>query len=138
MKLTPLLQLAGLLHLGLLCAGATMPHAVHARRHLALLPPFLRRLFWVYYTFIAMTLIGFGTLTFLFASRMAAGEPVARALCALLAVFWTARLGVAAFVFDVRPYLTNWFYRAGNHAINLIFVYLVAVYFWTACNGGAL
>src|SRR5262249_2216137 len=98
----------------------------------------LRQLFWVYYTFIGLLLVSFGTLTFLFANEMAAGEPLARAVCILLSVFWTVRLIVAAFVFDVRPYLTGRFYRIGYHATNTVFVYLVAVYVLAACKGGHL
>jgi len=83
-----------------------------------------------------LTLAGFGSLTFLFAQAMAAGEPLARALCVLLTVFWTMRLAVMVFVFDVRPYLTNWFYRLGHQATNLVFIYLVAVYALTVWKGG--
>lgn len=133
-----LLQFAGILHLGLACAGATMPRAVQLRTHLVLLPPFIRRLFLVYFSFIAMVLLGFGTLTFFFAGAMAAGEPLARALCVLCLVFWSARLFVASFIFDVRPYLTNWFYRAGYQATNVVFVYLVGVYALAVWKGGAL
>ena len=138
MKLTLLLQIAGLLHLGLLWAGATMLRTVELKEHLKPLPAFVRHLFWVYFTFIALMLVGFGTLTFFFAGEMAAGQPVARALCVLLAGFWLVRLVVAAFVFDVRTYLTNWFYRIGYQATNLVFVYLVAIYVWVAWKGGAL
>jgi hypothetical protein len=133
--LTILLQIAAALHLGLICAGASMPKAVNLRGHLAVLPPFIRQLFFVYFSFIGLMLAGFGTLTFLFAPAMAVGEPVARGLCALLTAFWTLRL-VAAFVFDVRPYLTNRLYRFGYGAINLIFVYLVAIYALAAWKGG--
>ena len=56
MKLTALLQLAGLLHLGLTLAGATMPRVVGLRAHVATLPEFVRRLFWVYYGFIGLCL----------------------------------------------------------------------------------
>jgi hypothetical protein len=128
MKLTTWLQLAGLLHIGLVWAGATMPWTVKLPEHIRPLPPFIRRLFWVYYVFIGLILISFGTLTFLFADRMAGGDPVALALCIVMAVFWTVRLIAAAFVFDVRPYLTNWFYRAGYQATNLVFAYLLAIY----------
>jgi hypothetical protein len=83
-------------------------------------------------------LISFGTLTFMFAKQMAAGEPVARALCILMAVFWTMRLITALFVFDVRPYLTNTLYRIGYQATNLVFAFLMAIYIWAAWNGGAL
>src|SRR6266436_2130622 len=133
--LTVLLQIAAILHISLLCAGASMPKAVNLRGHIATLPPFLRQLFLVYFSFIALMLVGFGLLTFLFAHAMAAGEPTARALCVLMAVFWSIRLIVATFIFDVRPYLTNWFYRIGYQATNLVFLYLVAVYAVTAWKG---
>ena len=136
--LITLLQVASILHLGLVWAGASMPKAVGLRENLATLPPFIRRLFYVYFTFIGLVLAGFGVLTFLFAGEMAAGEPVARGLCILLAVFWMARLVVAAFVFDVRPYLQNWFLRLGYQCTNLVFIYLVAVYALTAWKGGRL
>ena len=137
MNLTTLLELAGLMHLGLLWAGTTMLFRVGLREHLKPLPQFIRRLFWVYYVFIGLMLIGFGALTFVFAEEMASGQAVARGLCILLALFWTVRLIVAGFVFDVRPYLTSWFYRIGYHATNLVFVYLVAIYTWSAWKGGA-
>ena len=72
-NLTILLQVAGLLHLGLLCAGVLMPRAVGLRTHLATLPAFIRRLFWVYYTFIGFYLVSFGLITFTFAGTLAAG-----------------------------------------------------------------
>ena len=136
--LITLLQIAALLHLGLIWAGASMPKAVNLRAHLATLPSFIRRLFFVYFTFIGLVLVGFGCLTFFFARAIAAGEPLARALCVLFTAFWTARLVVAGFVFDVRPYLTNWFYRLGHQVTNLVFVYLVAVYALALWKGGRL
>lgn len=135
MNHTHYLQIAALLHIGLIWAGLTMPHAVKLRQHLSALPPFIRTLFWLYYTFIGSCLVGFGLLTWFAANEMAAGEPVARALAIFLGVFWLSRLAAGMFVFDVRPYLTNWFYRLGNAAINLVFVYLTTIYAWTALKG---
>jgi hypothetical protein len=132
-----LLKLAGLLHLGLIWAGATMPRTVGLRGHIAGLPPFIRNLFWVYYTFIGLMLVSFGLMTFVFAREMAGGEPVARGLCWFLTAFWALRLAVATFVFDVRPYLATWLYRVGYHATNIVFGLLVVVYAWVALNGGA-
>jgi len=135
--LTVLLQIAALLHIGLICAGASMPKAVNLRGHLSVLPPFIRQLFFIYFSFIGLMLVGFGSLTFIYAPAMAAGQPVARGLCVLLTAFWSLRL-FAAFVFDVRPYLSNWIYRLGYGSINLIFVYLVFVYVLAAWKGGRL
>lgn len=131
-----LLQAAALLHIGLICAGASMPKAVNLTANLKVLPSFIRRLFLVYYAFIGLMLVGFGTLTFVFADAMARGEPLARGLSILLTAFWGLRLVASAFIFDVRPYLTNWFYRIGYHALNLAFVYILAVYVWAAVRGG--
>ena len=136
--LTLLLQIAGILHIGLICAGASMPKAVQLRTHVATLPPFLRRLFLVYFGFIGLVLMGFGTLTFFFAQEMAAGVPLARALCVLMVTFWSLRVIVMTFVFDVRPYLTPWFYRVGHKATNCVFLYLLAVYAFTVWKGGGL
>ena len=137
-QLVLLLQAAGLLHLGLAGAGALMPRVVHLRAHLTGLPEFIRRLFWIYYLFIGLCLFGFGIITVLFAGTLAAAGGLARALCVFLAAFWSIRLIAAAFVFDVRPYLTTRWLRAGYQATNLAFLYLVAIYALAAWKGGRL
>ncbi|HXC35540.1 MAG TPA: hypothetical protein VNV43_06660 [Candidatus Acidoferrales bacterium] len=134
--LTLLLELAGVMHLGLLCAGALMPGAVNLRAHIAGLPPFIQRLFWVYYAFIGLCLISFGLITVTFAGTLAAGGGLAQAVCVFLAVFWTIRLIAATFIFDMRPYLTTRFRRLGYHAINIVFIYLPIIYAWAAVKGG--
>lgn len=134
--LTLLLQIAGVLHLGLICAGAMMPRVVNLRHHINALPPFIRRLFWVYYAFIGLCLVSFGLLTVTFASTLAAGSDLARAVCAFLAAFWMVRLVAATFVFDMRPYLTSGWRRLGYHATNIAFAYLPVVYAWVAWKGG--
>jgi hypothetical protein len=127
-NLTALLQIAGVLHLGLICAGLLMPRVVRMRWHLYELPAFIRQLFWVYYSFIALCLVSFSIITVAFADTLAAGGNLARALCAFFAVFWTLRLIVATFVFDMEPYLTNRYRRFGYHATNIVFAYLPVVY----------
>src|SRR5580704_14968280 len=127
-NLTLLLQIAGVLHLGLMGAGLLMPQVVGMRGHLASLPRFIRQLFWVYYSFNALCLVSFSIITVAFAGTLAAGGNLARALCAFFAMFWTLRLIAGTFVFDMRPYLTNSYRRLGYHAINIVFVYLPVVY----------
>jgi hypothetical protein len=129
-----LLQVAGALQLSILIASAQVPRVLDWRRNLAGLNPFLRKLFWVYGAFIVLVIIAFVTLTFLHAGAMAAGEPVARSLCAFIAVFWAARLVVQLAVFDTRPFLTNWFYTLGYHALTVIFAALVCIYGWAAVS----
>ena len=129
-----LLHLAGALQLSILVASALTPRVLDWRSNLAALHPFLRRLFWVYGVFIVLTILAFATLTFLHADAMAAGQPVARSLCIFIAIFWAARLLVQLLIFDLRPFLTNWFYKVGYHSLTLIFTALVFIYGWAAIS----
>lgn len=132
-----LLKLASLTYLGLLAAGLLMPGVVCMRDHLRALPKFIRQLFWVYYTFIGLSLIAFGLGTFFLAEELASGTALARAACGFMALFWTVRFVVATFVFDLRPYLTNMWRRIGLAAANVVFTCLPLVYGWAALKGGA-
>lgn len=136
MNTTLLLQLAALTYLGLLAAGLLMPRVVGLREHLRPLPDFIRKLFWVYYTFIGLCLVAFGVGTFVLAEQLASGTLLARAVCGFLAVFWTIRFIAGTFVFDLRPYLTNAWRRAGLTAANIVFTCLPIIYGWVALKGG--
>ena len=123
-----LLQLAAALQLLILIASASTPRVLDWRKNLAVLHPFLRKLFWVYGVFVVMVIIAFVVLTFRDVDAMAAREPVARSLCLFIAIFWGARLLVQFAIFDARPFLTNWFYKTGFHALTIIFAFLTFVY----------
>lgn len=130
MRLITLLQIAGLAHVGFLVAGLSMPQVVRMNEHTRALPPFLRQLFYVYYFFIGFCILGFGALTFFFADQIATGQPLARAFAGFLAAFWLIRLVAGLFVFDLKPYLTNWAFKFGYHLLNLGFLFILAVYLW--------
>jgi hypothetical protein len=127
-QLPLLLKIAGWLHFCILIASASTPKALDWKKNLAALHPFLRRLFWVYGTFIVLVIISFGTITLRHGGEIIAGTPLARSFCLFIAIFWLARLFVQFFVFDARPFLTNWFYRIGYHGLTLVFIYFTAVY----------
>lgn len=132
MTLVLILKLCALQHLGLVAAGALMPGVVRLREHVAILPAFIRQLIWVYYGFVGLCLVSFGLGTFVFADELAAGSTPARAICGFLMLFWFARLAVATFVFDLRPYLTTPLRRLGLAAANTVFGILPAVYGYAA------
>lgn len=127
-----LLQLAGLLQYSILIASALVPRLLDWRNNLAGLNPFLRKLFWVYGIFIVLVIIGFATITLRHVDAMTVGEPLARSLCAFIAIFWALRLVVQIAVFDARPFLTTWFYKLGYHGLTLIFAFLLTIYSWAA------
>ena len=129
-----LLILGGLLHFVILIASALTPRLLDWRTNLAVLHPFLRRLFWVYGVFIVLVIISFGTLTLTRADELASTTPLARSVCAMIALFWLARLAVQFFVFDARPFLTTTFRRVGYHGLTFLFSALVFIYGCVALN----
>jgi hypothetical protein len=129
-----MLLIGGLLHFVILIASALTPRVLDWRENLATLHPFLRRLFWVYGCFIVLTIVSFGTLTLACANELAAGDALARAVCAMIAIFWLARLVVQFFVFDARPFLTTAFRRVGYQGLTLLFLALVFIYGAGALN----
>lgn len=137
MDLVFMLRAAGLVHLGLIAAGLLMPRVVGLRGHLEGLPPFIRGLFWTYYAFIGLCLVGSGAASFLLAAELASGSVLARSVCGFLCAFWTLRLGCALFVLDVRPYLTSPLRRLGYLATNVSFAALPLIYGGAAFLGGA-
>lgn len=122
------LLIGGLLHLVVLIASALTPRVLDWRTTLAALHPFLRRLFWVYGCFIVLVIICFGALTLVHAEELASGAALPRTVCAMIAIFWLARLGVQFFAFDARPFLTTTFLRCGYHGLTLLFAALVFIY----------
>ena len=128
------LIIGGVLHFVILIASALTPRVLDWRANLAALHPFLRRLFWVYGSFIVLVIISFGTLTLLRADELAADGRLARSVCAIIAIFWLARLTMQFFVFDARPFLTTMFRPVGYHGLTLLFCALVFIYGCAALN----
>jgi len=129
-----LLFIGGLLHFVILIASALTPRLLDWRANLAALHPFLRRLFWVYGSFIVLVIVSFGIVTLFYADELASGGSFPRAVCAIIAIFWLARLAVQFFVFDARPFLTTAFLRVGYHGLTLLFTALVFIYGSAALN----
>ena len=123
-----LIQLGGLIHFAILIASALTPGVLQWRRHLANLPPLLRQLFWVYGSFIVLVIVAFGTISLAHAGALASGDPLARSVSALIAIFWAARLAVQWFVFDATPFLTNALLKLGYHTLTVAFVALTLIY----------
>jgi hypothetical protein len=123
-----LLHFAAGLQLSILIGSALVPRLLDWRKNLATLHPFLRKLFWVYGCFIVLIIVAFAMLTFLHADAMVSGEPLARSLCAFIAIFWAARLFVQWSIFDARLFLSNWFYKIGYHALTVAFALLIIIY----------
>ncbi len=123
-----LIQFGGVLHFAILFASALTPRVLDWRKHLAPLPPLLRQLFWVYGSFIVLMIICFGAISLAHASAMASGDPLARTVCGMIALFWSVRLAVQWFVIDARPFLTSALLKIGYHTLTLGFIALALIY----------
>ena len=123
-----LIELGGLVHFAIVVASALTPGVLEWRRHLVNLPLLLRQLFWVYGSFIVLVIVSFGIISLAHASALASGDPLARSVCALIAIFWAARLVVQWFVFDATPFLTNALLKLGYHTLTLAFITLTLIY----------
>jgi hypothetical protein len=123
-----LIVLGGILHFALLSAGAMVPFKLDFRGELKKVNSMLRELVWVYYVFIAFSIVGFGVLSVTMASALASGSTLARAVCGFISLFWITRLAIQLFVFHAKDHLTNWFFRTGYHALTLVFCYHAVIY----------
>uniref|UniRef100_A0A7C2JY86 DUF4149 domain-containing protein n=1 Tax=Schlesneria paludicola TaxID=360056 RepID=A0A7C2JY86_9PLAN len=124
---------AGLGQLCILVASALVPLRLDWRRTLATLPPLVRQLFWVYGGYVVLSIIGLGIVCTRHSEELAAGTPLARAVCAYGAAFWGIRLSLQA-VLQAKPYLTAWWLRGGYHLLTLFFAGLTAVLGWAAIH----
>jgi len=118
----------GILHFGILLASAKVPKVLDWKATLGKLDGLNRQLIWVHGVFIVLVIFGFGLLSVIFASDLATGVPLARAVCFFIAFFWAARLAVQFLVFDARKYLTSTFLKVGYHALTAVFAYNVVVF----------
>lgn len=109
-----------------------MPARTQLWTHIAVLPPFVKGLFRVYYLFIGLCLVSFGAASWFLAEELASGTRLARAVNGFLAAFWTVRLVAAACILDVRPYLTHTWWRVGYQVTNIVFAILPCIYAWLA------
>ena len=132
MSLETLIFISGILHLGTLIGSAQVPKELDFKNELPKLSPLLRHWVLTAGAYVVINLIAFGLISLFFAGPLASGMPLARAFCAYIAVFWMIRLLVQFFLFDAKPYLRNWFLKAGYHGLTLIFTWHTLVFGYAA------
>ena len=133
MTIPRLIFFAGIGQLGVLAASALVPLRLDWRSELRVLPNLLRQMYWVYGGYVVLAIVAFGALSILNAEDLASGTPLARGMCAYMAVFWGVRLLLQP-VFDAKAYLTRWWLRAGYRLLTLLFAVFTAIYTWAALH----
>ena len=130
-----LLLFAGVVHLCITSAGLVMTYVLDWRHNLAALNPLTRHIVWVHGAFVLLMICGFAAVSLLCAGDLASGAPLARAVCAFIALFWGVRLLIQFFLFDARPHLTSLALKFGYHGLTAVFVYFTLVYGFAAVTG---
>jgi hypothetical protein len=125
--------IAGIAQFSVLIASAYVPVHLHWRETFAVLPRLHRQLIYCYAAFIAASIIALGLVCVTLADELASGSSLARAVCAYGLTFWGVRLALQG-VFDVKPYVTHGWLRAGYHILTIWFIGFVAVYAWGAIH----
>ena len=128
------LWLAGIGHFCVLIASFQVPSRLHWREDLKQLTPFNRKLMWVYGGFTVFTIVAFGTLTLALHAELLRGERAALALALFIGVYWTLRIAVEFFYYDLADWPRGRGMVAGRILLTLLFFCLagsnLALFIW--------
>ena len=133
--LESLIFISGALHLATLLGSAQVPKELKFKEELPKVGPLFRQWILVAGLYIVINLVAFGVIALSFSSTLASGEPLARAFCAYVVIFWAIRLIIQFGVFDAKPYLRNRFLTIGYHGLTCIFVWHTVVFGYAAVRG---
>ena len=126
-QLPNLIFLAGVMQLLVPIASALVPLRLKWRTELNSIPKLHRQLYWTYGGYIVLAIVAFSLICLFNAKELASGSGLARSMCGYMAAFWGIRLCLQA-VFDVKPFLTEWWLVLGYHALTLVFVTLTVIF----------
>ena len=115
-------------HFCILGASFQVPHRLGWKQDLAKLTPFNRKLMWTYGAFTVLTVIAFGSLTFLLHDEMLCGDRAALGLASFIGIFWSVRVGVDSFYFDHKDWPQGKFFVIGHWLLTSLFVCLAVTY----------
>lgn len=127
------LRAAGVFHFVTLGLAWFTPIPPDWEKNLALLPETHRRFAVSQNAFIGGVLAFCGFLSLAFAPELASGTPLARAVCAGIALWWGGRLVILPWL-GVWPHLRSSGLRAGFALLAAECVTYAAAYGWLACR----
>lgn len=118
----------------LLCIGSFwIPKILRWKEHLAVLPPLMRELWWTYSVYVWSSHLFFAVLTLGFSEWLMGGSGSAIAMNAFMLLWWSVRLGLQFFGFDLTEVTKDRFNRIAKHLLSLLFVGLVILFAGLIC-----
>ena len=126
MLLITLLRLGGCFLIGLFVLNFFVPRKFNWREELPRLSLLNRRIFQVHAIFIALILLMMGLLMLTMPQALVAPQPLARAVCGGLALFWLVRLWMQWFLYDAELWRGKTFETAMHFAFTGLWLFLTA------------
>jgi hypothetical protein len=134
MLMKALLILAGFGQLALAAGSLALPRILRWSDDTAKLRPLTRQVFWTYAAYIWVTNICFGAVSAFAPDWLLDGSPLARVVTAYITAYWGARVLVQFSYYDRSEAPPGTFYRVAEVALVGLFVFLTAVYGYTAVS----
>ncbi len=129
--LPTLILAGGIAQAGVLVASSLVPFRLDWKKELAGLSTLHRQMYWIYGSYVVLSIVAFAVISIAHHSEVAAGSGLARAFCGYVAVFWGIRLVLQA-VLDVKAHLTAWWLTAGYHLLTVLFALFTVLYGYAA------
>jgi hypothetical protein len=137
-SLLPLaLRLAGLAQCLLAVASLAIPRVLGWRAELRAVGPLTRQTFWTYAAYVWGAHVAFGLVSLLRPAWLLEGDGLARAVCAFVAAWWGARLGVAFAGCEGAALPPGRAVAWAERTLRALFAVLTAVYAWAALAAGS-
>ncbi len=114
-------------------ASFWIPAKLRWREKLAGLTPLMRELWWTYSLYVWGSHVFFAVLALGFSDWLLGGTSAAAAMSTFLLLWWSVRLWLQFFGFDLREVEANALNRVAKHLLTLLFVGLVVLYASVLC-----
>lgn len=144
-----------LIEIGLVIGGCSLvvlciasfwiPKVLQWREKLAVLTPLMREMWWTYSIYVWSSHVFFAVLSLGFSDWLLGGSSSAMAMSTFILLWWSVRLYLQFFGFDLTEVKVNTANRLAKHLLTLLFVCLVILFatvlFWNVVllpRGGVL
>lgn len=123
-----------------LCIGSFwIPKVLCWKEKLAGLTPLMRELWWTYSCYVWASHVFFAVLALGFREFLMGGSGGAMAMCTFMLLWWSVRLWLQFFGFDLTEVKGSKANRVAKHLLTLLFIGLVTLYAGLLCwNAGWL
>lgn len=122
------LLMAGLALVALCVASFWIPKALGWKEKLAGLTPLMRELWWTYSLYVWGSHVFFAILALGFRDWLLSGVSAAAAVSGFICLWWTVRLYLQFFGFDLAEVQDSRANRIAKHLLTLLFISLVVVF----------